>query len=398
MRVVHINVRLGEGGAARIALDLHKRARKDGIESIFFYGYGTGARRSVYQSSVPGSMQLAKRSSVMLNYAIHRLFGVEFFPPSRERANLLRQTITNSDVVHLHAIHSYFLPFGWLSKMLMDAKKIIWTCHDFWPITGRCASPEGCNGWKHGCCSCPTVINYPPVFWDISAYLFKKKRLEILRHKDRITFVAPSKYVYEQYREAFPQIQVEIVYNGIDSDLENELKRIPTKQSPDNNGITKIILIANDLSDPTKVDRKLINEVISLPGVELHIIGNNSPFCHNQVINHGEIRQRKKLISVLQNMHVLLFTSRKDTFGLVMIEALVCGVPVLALSSSAAAEVLNFIGARTVQSIQEVLSCIKEKSWWKLYSFNNREELKKKSLLQFSGDLMYNSYYRLYTG
>lgn len=40
MNILQFNVRLAEGGAAGVALDLHQRALQKGLQSRFVYVYG----------------------------------------------------------------------------------------------------------------------------------------------------------------------------------------------------------------------------------------------------------------------------------------------------------------------------------------------------------------------
>ena len=44
MNILQFNVRLAEGGAAGVALDLHQRALQQGLASHFVYGYGKGGK------------------------------------------------------------------------------------------------------------------------------------------------------------------------------------------------------------------------------------------------------------------------------------------------------------------------------------------------------------------
>ena len=46
MNILQFNVRLAEGGAAGVALDLHQRALQQGLASHFVYGYGKGGKES----------------------------------------------------------------------------------------------------------------------------------------------------------------------------------------------------------------------------------------------------------------------------------------------------------------------------------------------------------------
>lgn len=396
VRIVHVNVRLSEGGAAGVALDLHSRSLQAGYASRFFYGYGSGARPSVYEAEVEGARHLGSRIRVGLNYASHRLCGMEFIAPGGENAKALREAVRNADVVHLHAIHSFFAPFGWLAEVLQEARHIVWTCHDFWPITGRCAFLEGCEGWKNGCGGCSTGSNYPPSVLDFSAYTFKKRRELIGRQLERIVFVAPSRFVAEQFRQAFPGARVEVIYNGIDRALEQALVGVTFGHQADEPGRpTRVLAMANDLSDPTKIDRAVVGKLLAIEGIELHTIGKNSPFGGANVVNHGSVRERPALVKLMRDMDALLFTSLKDTFGLVMIEAMVCGVPVLALPSDAADEVLGAVGQPTLEA-QEIMRVLQAAQVSDSPLREMKERLSGGALSVFSGQSMFDQYCELY--
>ena len=396
MRVVHINVRLSEGGAAKIMLDLHQRSVAAGIESQVFYGYGTGAKPSPQEVSIAGAKHVANRAHVMMNYVTHRLSGIEFFPPVGAKAALLSQAVLNADVVHLHAVHSYFLPFNWLSNLLLNSKKVVWTCHDYWPITGRCAFIEGCDAWKRGCGECPSGLNYPSSLLDYSSSVFKQRRGNIERLMNRMIFVAPSNFVRDQFQEALPNAQVYKIYNGVDAELERAASRIVASNKSNTNGLIKILVMASDLSDPTKTDQSLVNRMMAISGIELHTIGKNSPFQGDAIVNHGEIFQRDGLADIMQDMDALLFTSKKDTFGLVMIEAMYCGVPVLALPSEAANEVLELVGQQP-KDAAEILNILSNTELRDAALMQLKERLSKSKLKIFSGQSMFDSYRRIYS-
>lgn len=46
MKILQFNVRLAEGGAAGVVLDLHLRALEKGLSSRFVYGYGYGGKKA----------------------------------------------------------------------------------------------------------------------------------------------------------------------------------------------------------------------------------------------------------------------------------------------------------------------------------------------------------------
>ena len=394
LRLLHVNVRLTEGGAARIALDLHERALGLGMESKLFYGYGKSAKASPVEKQIRGARCLGSRAQVVGNYATHKLLGMEFLHPARRVASELCRSIASADVVHLHVLHSYYLPLDWMAAALTRAKRVIWTCHDYWPITGRCAFLEECEGWRSGCGLCRGGRNYPPAWLDMSRYVFKRRRALIDALLPRMVLVAPTTFVAEKYRDAYPSGRVEVIHNGVDSWLENAAEEMQISSNCSAGPQIKLMVMANDLNDPTKVDRALIDEIMQRTDAEVHTIGRNSPFFGDMVVNHGEIGSRKRLVELLGTMDALLFTSRKDTFGLVMAEAIVCGVPVLALESDAADEVLGLVNQKSMGrgELFELLSDSKSAK----RELTSRRMTVQKNRYAFSGARMFEQYHALY--
>ena len=168
MNILQFNVRLAEGGAAGVALDLHQRALRQGLSSKFVYGYGKGGKKSVSHDRYPQVIKQTGRLTSMANLALFRLFNCDVFGNLN---NLYRQ-VTRTDgpvVLHFHVMHSYWLNLADVVSFCERVKAhksdatFIWTLHDHWSVTGRCAFLDGCEGWKSGCQKCPTLSNYPPV-------------------------------------------------------------------------------------------------------------------------------------------------------------------------------------------------------------------------------------------
>lgn len=362
MRILHINVRLLEGGAARVALDLHRQLLQAGNESRFAYGWGEKGGVSTAESKVAHSFQAGQQLQVVGNMILHGMVGIECVPPVGGGRRRLLDSILWADVIHLHAIHSYFLPFSWLvKKLIRSGKPVVWTSHDYWMLTGRCASTEGCGYWKMGCGSCPTMQNYPAAYLDYSGFLFKVKRRLISQLEAKLHVVSPSEFVAGSIKEGLPGIDVSVVSNWIDSELEEAILNIQFggKEIDWNGDTLKVAVVANDLSDSTKVDPDLIIRLIKLPHIEIHTIGKNSPFFGERVVNHGRISQRSELVRILSFTDAAVFTSVKDTFGLVMIEALACGVPVFAIKSYASDEIKDKLGLPIVGSKEEIFSILR---------------------------------------
>ena len=108
MNILQFNVRLAEGGAAGVALDLHQRALQQGLASHFVYGYGKGGKESVSHQNYPQVIKHTPRMTAMANIALFRLFNRDLFGNFNE----LYRTITRTPgpvVLHFHVLHSYWL-------------------------------------------------------------------------------------------------------------------------------------------------------------------------------------------------------------------------------------------------------------------------------------------------
>ncbi len=360
MNIVQFNVRLAEGGAAGVALDLHQRALQQGMASRFVYGYGKGGKKSVSHQDYPEVEKHTPRLTSVANIALFRFFNRDLFG----NLNGLYRNITRTSgpvVLHFHVLHSYWLN---LEQVVDFAERItahkpdvrlIWTLHDHWSVTGRCAFLDGCEGWLSGCGKCPTLTNYPPVKIDRAHQQIGEKRF-LFRKMLALgcVFVSPSQHVAQAFNHIYGAGRCQIINNGIDVATESILAELPPP-SP-SGGAPKIAVVAHDLRYDGKTRQQLVRDIVALgDGVEVHTFGKFSPFEGANVVNHGFLTDKKLLMNELNQMDALLFTSRVDNYPLILCEALSIGVPVIATHSDAAREVLQKSGGRTVDE-QEALA------------------------------------------
>jgi len=397
MRILHVNVRLNEGGAARVALDLHRRLLARSIESKIFYGYGPGGKKSPHEDLVPHAHQAGHRVQVVSNYFAHKAIGVDPFKPSGRRASALKLAINEADIVHLHVIHSHSLPYAWLIGQLRSGrKKVVWTLHDSWVLTGRCAITDTCERWRGGCGHCPQMGNYPSALLDMSASEHWRKRRQIDSLGSDLVFVGCSRWIAQRAEIAFPRHTVHLINNGLDAQME-ECLMVPTTHGNERTTVMKRLLIVGaDLSDPKKQDIELLRRVIALDGYSVQTVGRNSPFSGANVVNHGPVTSRVRLTEIYREADATLFTSKVDIFSLVIVESLTAGTPVMALNSPGSREVLGLVGATPFGSEDEMLIAIQRGSFFRNYKQRTREELHREALKVYSGEKVTRQYIDLY--
>lgn len=223
------------------------------------------------------------RGTAIANIALFRFLNRDLFG---NLDNLYRTVIQTSGplVLHFHVLHSYWLNLADIVTFCEKVKAqkpdvtLVWTLHDHWSVTGRCAFTDGCEGWKSGCQKCPTLSNYPPVRVDRAHQLIGGKRQ---RFRDMLRlgcqFISPSQHVAEAFNSVYGAGLCRVINNGIDLATEAILAQL--SPVPLNPGKPRIAIVAHDLRYDGKTDQRLVHDMMALgEKIELHTFGKFSPF------------------------------------------------------------------------------------------------------------------------
>ena len=97
---------------------------------------------------------------------------------------------------------------------------VIWTLHDNWAFTGRCAQFR-CEKWKTGCGNCPHLDYYPKSLFLDNTNTVWKVREKLYNSLKKLTIVTPSKWLAGLVKESFLKNNhnIRVINNGINLDL-----------------------------------------------------------------------------------------------------------------------------------------------------------------------------------
>ena len=223
------------------------------------------------------------------------------------------------------------MPDGILRRLL--EKPVVWTLHDSWLLSGRCAFSGQCEGYLRGCTNCPHPNYYPTCWVDKAHSMFHKRRSLPL---DCCQLVVPSKSMCDRFSSAgFPSPTIIPNPISIPADPINpsELSKIQNQHGLASDRIT-LLFAAAHLESPAKGMDVLQQTLARLPHPEkyqLLVVGHyqRKPSFAVKTIYVGPVADRNTMATLYQLSHATLIPSLAETYGMTGPEALNCGSQVI---------------------------------------------------------------------
>lgn len=342
MRVLELNTILGNGGTGTVALLTSESVLKNGGEVLYAYGRGknTNINLNIDRYKICNSLE------IIIHAFLSRASDRQGFY-SRNTTKKLIQKIKqfNPDIIHLHNLHGYYIDLPILFNFLAEyAKPIVWTLHDCWAFTGHCSHFDfiGCEKWKTGCYDCPQKSNYPKsILLDQSKRNWEEKR-RLFTSIQNMTIITPSYWLAGLVRESFfGKYPVQVIHNGIDL---NVFKPMPSSWKEDY-GITKPMILACAAQWGQRkgyADVLKIAEI--LPEYQVVIVGIDSKQAKNLPSNIVGIQRTdsvQELVKIYSAADVFINTTYEEVLGMVNIEAIACGTPVITYDTGGSPECID---------------------------------------------------------
>lgn len=378
------------GSTGHIMTDIYEKVLKEGGECRIAYGRGTAP-------SGVNAFKTGGRADNVFHAVKSRLFDAHGFGSAAATKRLV-EDIKNfgPDIIHLHNIHGYYLNIQILFDFLKDYNRpVVWTLHDCWAFTGHCAYYGNCVEWQNGCLSCPGGArkSYPESFVNRSGRNLKLKKNLFLK-PDRLTLVPVSYWLEGEVRKSFLSgCDIQTIQNGVDldrfsyeaGDLRDRLN-IKDKYTvvcsaarwdARNKGYARIKKTAEKLGDSYRF--VIIGEKIPYGKMPENMIA----------VGSVDFESLKKYYSMAD---LFLNASNQETFGLVTVEALACGTPVVVCGATACAEAVSpecaIIADKNSSDFAEEIKSAEAARF-------DRDACRKQAE-KFAKESQLNSYYKLY--
>lgn len=341
MTVVHIAYRYGlnnTGGAMIAATRLHQALLARGVDSHFVCIWQDEEGVNVHQLPTGWFSRrlfflLTKITRCVWKFSSHRrsiplniipLFGLE---------RVLKQI--QPDVVHVHWINADVCSFEQLSRLKC---RLVFNLHDLCMINAIAPHPFSDNRYLTG-------FNKDNSSF-IERWIFNRKKRLI---QERVSaFVGPSNWVASMCRQSIIGFKTPVysIPNVVDAKFFQVSNCSSRVSRPSNDKFVLLFGAYGGRRNPFKGFDDLRKSLMLLPSevknrCELRIFGEEGDDCVTEgVVTRflGNLNSADELMDVYHEADIFVFPSTVETQGMTKVEALLCGLPVIAFNRAACAE------------------------------------------------------------
>lgn len=308
------------GGASRVAMDIFNGIKERGEKTTMFVGNKTSNNPEIHKINKPKWRSIA--SHLLANDS--KFFNTDKIIKTPE--------FTNADIVHAHNLHGWYFNLETL-QLISEQKPIVWTLHDMWAITPHCAYAFDTE-CQNGFFPCPSRQIYPSILWPNEKYLMKQKRNYYLNTKMHL--VTPSQWLADKVSQSILNDKaLTIIPNGIDTDIfapQDQKEARKKLNLPINKKIVLFIAhggLKNEFKGGIYV-KEMAKRYMNNSEIIFVCVGGDKECQYENIFERQSINNKTTLREYYSSADVLLFPSTAENFPLVILEAMACGLQIVA--------------------------------------------------------------------
>lgn len=341
MNILQINTIDTRGGASKVGYTLKRLFETEGHTTSLFVKIKYSKDKNVFIAKWPNPLSrllkkiTGKDVGSFLANKIRPLLAndIDYFGSDQI---LKTKEFRDADIIHCHNLHGNYFKLSTLVKM-SKLKPIVWTLHDMWAVTPHCAHAFDGKA-RDGFFECPNLDIYQKMSWHNESYLCAKKKK--IYASSNFTLVTPCLWLKEKVAQSVLRNKpLKVIYNGIDSAV---FKNADKKIARENLGLPqdkKIILFVSPVGSNPQKGWEYVEAAMEQYKNRMDVLflcvgtGEKTPDQEKRpYISVGFIDDENKLAEYYTAADVFLFTSKVETFPLVVLEAMSCGLPVVSFN------------------------------------------------------------------
>jgi glycosyltransferase involved in cell wall biosynthesis len=320
--------------------DLHNYLNDNGIDSshIVWEKHSNDTKTYSMKERIPDWEDIY----ILMNeqnrrYSSHSLFHPYWYDL------LFNKLFLEADVVHYHLLHNMNFDIS-LMPILTSLKPSVWTLHDPWALTGHCIHPFDCQGWKHGCGSCPDLKTEFTIANDATALNYHFK--QFLYDKTDTDIVVASKWMLDLVNNSpiMHKFEKHLIPFGINLDVFHPQDQLSAKKKL---GIPEGNLVISFRSQDWKLKGlEYIKAVLNRLEVDFPITlltfshrGLLPEFLNKyHLVELGWVFDETEIVNGYNAADIFIMPSTAESFGMMAMETMACGKPIIVFDETALAE------------------------------------------------------------
>lgn len=406
LHILQVNSVDNQGGAARVAWNLHQAYKKRQLCASMAAGKKLSYESDVVQME---ARYKAKPLYKRIQSKFSNISKCSFKSQRREDRQSQQEDLFYPDtwrllqifsplpsIVHCHNLHGNYFDLNALPWLSQQAALVL-TLHDAWLLSGHCAHSFDCERWKSGCPDCPQQTLYPETTREVTASNWSNKQK--IYQKTQVYVATPCAWLMQKVEQSIlaPAIlQSKVIPNGIDLNIFYPQDKQEARAKLGLPLNAHILLFVS-----CKIKRTLYRDYKMLEGLI-----SNLAYRHRQNLRAstvlmlcvGEEAQRQEqekekssgnakirfipfqrdlniVAQYYQAADIFLFPSSADTFPLTILEALACGLPVVATKVGGIPEQIEngkngfLVAQGDVRDMAEkTMILLNNKNLWRIFS------------------------------
>jgi len=399
MKILFLSSTDNVGGAGILAFKLAENLEKTySCETVFLVGKKFSNRENVTQTRGAAVWFIEKVFEKFLSF-----LGFQYaYIPFSSRRILKEIKKFKPDIIHINNIHGGYIDLRTLSKIL-KSNYVVWTFHDMFNFTGHCAHSFDCLKWMDGCGKCPALWIPPKIGKDSTRKLLKAKKetLNVASYK----IVTPSAWLKACVEQSILSKQeIRLIYNGIDKTNFERIDKIEARKRLELPKDKTIVLFSanNSYNNPFK-GSQFVKDICSRfrdsKDVLFVNVGGEIVGSTDNEYSFVYVDCPKKMAEIYSASDILLFPTLAEVFGLVVAEAMACGLPVVTFDTGGVPEIVRHMKDGYVAekgNLQDLILGME----LLLNKVDMRDEMSRSALKRVSGKFdilsMTKEYYDLY--
>ncbi len=332
MKVILINTVYPSGSTGRLVEALERRCKDRGMETLVLYGHGG--------RSQPGRIKIAPDWYMKLQALRSRLTGLMYggcYFSTRRAIRVIRRE--KPDLVHLHCLNSNFINiYRLLTWLKVNRVNTVLTNHAEFMYTANCGHAFACEGYQRGCVDCPRPRRVTKAWFTDGTHRSWMRMKKAFAGFATLWVTNVSPWLTQRAAQStmlrdFPH---DTVLNGVDTSV------FTYRESPTLPGERLILHVTANFSDDPqdqKGGRYLIQLAKRMEGQKVRFLvagkhpGNLTLPANLKLL--GNLTDQNRLAELYSQADLVVLTSMRETFSMVMAESLCCGTPVVGFRAGA---------------------------------------------------------------